>query len=104
MTSSTFLFDCYSPRGERFPLQGSKYLHKFLSEQPNEGIDWRVVARPLPSDTCRRMWIERSYWYGEYFVAFQQHWQTQAEMNVYHEPVYIAMLTASEIGQELGGN
>jgi hypothetical protein len=104
MTSSTFLFDVYSPRGERFPIQGSKYLNSFLSAQPNDGIDWRVVARPLPSDTCRRLFIQRAAWHDDYFVCFQHRWQTEEEQLVYHEPLYLTILTAAEIGQELGGN
>lgn len=105
MTSNTFLFDVYSPRGERFPIQGSKFLNSFLSAQPNEGIDWRVVARPLPSDRCRFVLVERVAWNPiEFFVAFMYEVIDVDEWGRESTICHIALLTASEIGQELGGN
>jgi len=91
-----FIFDCYSPWNDRFPIQGSKYLHQFLSEQPREGIDWKIVARPLPSDKCRFMLVERACVWPEYYVLFMY--------NVDEPLGHFCMLTAAEIGQELGGN
>jgi len=102
MTTSTFLFDCFAPSGERFPIQGTKFLNIFLSEQPNEGIDWRVVARPLPSDRCRFMLVQPATFSDrEWFVLFMPlviERYEERQMN------HCAMLTSAEIGQELGGN
>lgn len=98
MNSNNFIFDCYSPQRERFPIQGSKYLRTFLSEQPREGIDWTVVARPLPSDKCRFMCLQPSYDGDLFFVFFS------AVLPMNNEPGHIAFLTPEEIGQEMGGN
>jgi hypothetical protein len=104
MNASNFIFDCYSPQGERFPVQGSKFLRTFLSEQRYEGIDWRVVARPLPSDACRFMYVGPAYedWEGEHYVLFKRDCRDEDSLPPYHN--HVAILTAAEIGQELGGN
>jgi hypothetical protein len=105
MTTNTYLFDVYSPRGERFPIQGLKYLGMFLGEQPHEGIDWRIVARPLPSDSCRFLLVEKCYWKtSELVVLFMPHCYQPDDESLTPMKCHAAMLTAAEIGQEMGGN